>query len=322
MALVSGRLPYPGFPGISNLKYVRRHNPIIDFTDTCASAQSVNSVPFTQMVADIANHSTPNYAYITPNLLNDAHDGSLSAADYWLSENLPSILALPEFQPGGDGILFLVWDEADLSSNGATQDNRCSALIANGCGGRVATLVIGPQVKPGYKSSVRYDHANLLRTVCDALGLNGCPGAGTVANPMSDFFNGIAISTPFANAAVASPVRIAASSSNQSQVIAMQIYVDNVLKYQTTASSVDTHVPMSLGSHYIVVQSWDAAGGIYKRGVYVNVQPEAVVVSTPAPKAVVGSPAQISASASGQRAVTKMQLYVDGYSRYQAAAIL
>jgi acid phosphatase len=38
-------LPYPGFPGISNLKYVRRHNPIIDFTDTCAANQATNSVP-------------------------------------------------------------------------------------------------------------------------------------------------------------------------------------------------------------------------------------------------------------------------------------
>src|SRR5215471_6313882 len=39
-------LPYPGFAGISNLNYVRRHNPIIDFQDTCAPAQAINSVPF------------------------------------------------------------------------------------------------------------------------------------------------------------------------------------------------------------------------------------------------------------------------------------
>ena len=312
-------LPYPGFTGISNLNYVRRHNPIIDFTDTCASAQATNSVPFTQLATDIANHSTPNFAYITPNLLNDAHDGPLSAADYWLSQNIPTILALPEFQPGGDGILFIVWDEADLSSNGVTQDNRCSARIANGCGGRVATLVIGPQVKPGYKSLVRYDHANLLRTVCDAMGLNGCPGAGAVANPMADFFNEVTISTPFANATVASPVHVAASSSNQSQVVAMQVYVDNVLKYQTGSTSVDTRLPMSLGSHNIVVQSWDATGGIHKRGTYVNVNPQAVVVTSPAPNAVVTSPVQIAAAASGQNTVTKMQLYVDGNSKYQSS---
>src|SRR5215469_18215964 len=169
-------LPYAGFTGISYANYVRRHNPIIDFTDTCATGQKTNSVPFNELATDIATHATPNYAYITPNLVDDAHNGTLPAADYWLSKHVPAILALPEFQPGGDGILFVVWDEADLGGNGGL-DNRCTSTLKSGCGGRVATLVIGPQVKHGYKSSVRYDHANLLRTICDALGFSSCPGA-------------------------------------------------------------------------------------------------------------------------------------------------
>jgi len=60
-------LPYPGFLGLYNLNYMRRHNPLIDFTDACTSAQRINSVPFTRLATDIANNSTPNYAYITPN---------------------------------------------------------------------------------------------------------------------------------------------------------------------------------------------------------------------------------------------------------------
>lgn len=309
-------LPYPGFAGISYANYVRRHNPIIDFTDTCAAGQATNSVPFTELATDISNHSTPNYAYITPNLLNDAHNGPLSAADYWLSQNLPAILALPEFQPGGDGILFVVWDEADLSSNGVTQDNRCTASISNGCGGKVATLVIGPQVKPGYKSPTRYDHANLLRTVCDAMGFASCPGAGAVANPMSDFFNVVNIASPFPNSAVASPVNIVASVSDSSPVSAMQIYVDNALKYQVGGNSINTKLPMSLGKHYVVAQSWDTAGGIHKRGMYVNVQPEAVVVTSPVPSSVVGTTVPITATANGNSGISHVQLYVDGTSRY------
>lgn len=312
-------LPYAGFTGISNLNYVRRHNPIIDFTDTCAANQATNSVPYTQLAEDIANHATPNYAYITPNLLNDAHNGPLSAADAWLSENVPAILRLPEFQPGGDGILFLVWDEADLSSDGYTQDNRCSTRLSNGCGGRLATLVIGPQVKPGYRSAVRYDHSNLLRTVCDAMGLSSCPAAAAVANPMSDFFNTVNIATPFPDSAVASPVHIQATTSNNSPVSAMQIYVDNLLKYQVTGNSVNASLPMSTGKHYVVVQSWDTAGGIHKNGIYVNVQAEAVVVTKPTPAAVVGKSLQVGATAGGASAVNKMQLYVDGKSQFQSS---
>lgn len=312
-------LPYAGFDGISNLNYVRRHNPIIDFTDTCASNQKINSVPYTQLASDIAHHATPNFAYITPNLAHDAHNGTLATADDWMSQHVPAILALPEFQPGGDGILFIVWDEADLSSDGVTQDNRCAANIPKGCGGRLATLVVGPQVKPGFRSTTRYDHANLLSTVCAAMGLSSCPAAGRLALPMSDFFNTVSISTPFTNAAVASPVRIQATTSNSSPVYAMQLYVDNALKYQVAGNFVDTALPMPAGQHFVVAQSWDTAGGIHKRGIYVNVQSQAVVVTSPAPNAVVGAQVPVGAIANGQNKVSKMQLYVDGNSQFQSS---
>lgn len=182
----------------------------------------------------------------------------------------------------------------------------------------MATLVIGPQVKPHYESSVRYDHANLLSTVCAAMALTRCPWAGTVALPMSDFFNGLNIATPFPDAAVASPVHIQASAPNDSPVTAMQIYVDNVLKYQAASDTIDASLPMSAGNHLVVVQSWDSAGGIHKRSINVNVQSQAVVVTNPAPNSIVGSSVQVGAVAGGQNTVSKMQLYVDGAAQYQA----
>ena len=176
-------LPYAGFMGLSWNNYVRRHNPLIDFTDVCAPSQRLNSVTYAQLATDIANNATPNYAYITPNLQHDAHDGTLAQADTWLSNHVPQILALPEFQSGGDGLLFIVWDEGNVWT-----DDRCSASVLTGCGGRVATLMIGPQVKHNFKSQTLYHHENLLRTVCDALGFATCPGAGATAKPMLDFF--------------------------------------------------------------------------------------------------------------------------------------
>jgi phosphatidylinositol-3-phosphatase len=176
-------LPYAGYTGLFYDNYVRRHNPLIDFTDVCASSEKLNSVPFSRLAKDISNHTTPNYAYITPNVQHDAHDGTRAQADDWLSNHVPKILALPQFQSGGDGLLFIVWDEGNISV-----DNRCSAADSTGCGGRVATLVIGPKVKRQFKSQTLYHHQNLLRTVCDAFGFDYCPGAGAKAKPMSDFF--------------------------------------------------------------------------------------------------------------------------------------
>jgi acid phosphatase len=308
-------LPYAGFQGLSYHEYVRRHNPLIDFTDSCIDQQKINSVPFGQLATDMQTGNTPNYAYITPNLLDDAHDGTLQQADQWLAQQIPPILSLPEFQPGGDGLIFVVFDEGEL---GGQPDDRCASNIPTGCGGRIATLVIGPQVRPGYQSTMLYSHYNLLATACAAMQMHGCPDAGALASPMTDFFNTVTINTPFDGAAVASPVHIQATTNNQSEVYAMQIYVDDKLQYHTNGNSVDTSLPMSEGRHYVVVQSWDSDGGIHKRGIEVNVQSEAVVVTSPARRQVVSSPVSINASAGGEYPVNSMQVYVDDVLQYQA----
>ena len=305
-------LPYPGFKGVSSGTYLRRHNPLIDFTDSCAPREATNSVPYSQLESDIRNHTTPNYAYITPNVSHDAHNGTPAQADAWLRENVPAILALPEFQPGGDGILFIAWDEADV---GGKQDNRCTSAIPSGCGGRLATLVIGPQVKPGFKSTIRYDHANLLRTVCDAMALPACPGAGAVESAMTDFFNTVTVATPFPNTTVASPVHLQATTSDSSPVTTMQVYVDNALKYQARENSLNAWVPMATGTHHVVVESRDSRGGIHQRSLVLVVRPEAVLITNPAPASVVGPSVRLAATAGGAQAITKMQVYLDGSSR-------
>jgi phosphatidylinositol-3-phosphatase len=126
-------LPYAGYQGLyagtTNI-YYRRHNPLIDFTDVCpGTGQDTNSVPYTQMAADFAKDDMVNYAWITPAGEDDAHDGTLQQADQWLQDHVPAILTRPEFSTGGDGILFIVWDEADST------DNRCSATVSTGCAG-------------------------------------------------------------------------------------------------------------------------------------------------------------------------------------------
>jgi phosphatidylinositol-3-phosphatase len=309
-------LPYAGFEGTSWNNYVRRHNPLIDFTDSCYPPQSLNSVPFTQLATDMQNNATPNYVYITPNLEDDAHNGTLAQADGWLSQQVPAILALPEFQPGGDGLLFVVWDEGNLNDNGSP-DDRCTSVIETGCGGRLATLLIGPQVKPAYQSTVTYMHPNLIATVCAMMGFTSCPGAGALASPMTDFFNTVNVTNPPPNAVVASPVEIQATTSNSSPVYAVQVYVDSVLEYKADGNQVNTALPMSTGQHTIVVQSWDTNGGIHKASVNVTVQSEAVVVTSPAANALVSSPVAIVATGEGQSSVYAMQVYVDNALQYQ-----
>jgi hypothetical protein len=257
-------MPYAGFQGLSDGTYYRRHNPLIDFSDVCpGTGQNKQSVPFSQLATDIEQGHTPNYVYITPNMDEDAHNGTLEAADQWLQQHLPAILALPEFAPGGDGILFIVWDEGSLSL-----DNRCSADIPTGCGGRTANLVIGPQVNSGYQSTITYHNENVLKTICAAMGLSPCPGAAQNAAPMADFFktnsssdnpsNSIVISTPGNGSITTGAVHLIAAASENQPVSETQVW-DNGNELGAYGTQIDAIYNLSPGTHITTVEDFDAS---------------------------------------------------------------
>ena len=75
-------------------------------------------------------------------------------------------------------------------------------------------------------------------------------------------FAGVSVSSPANGSTVGSPVHIVAQGSTD--VHTMQVYVDNVLKYQVSGAKVDTSLAMAGGSHYIVAQGWSTSGAIYK----------------------------------------------------------
>ena len=269
-------LPYAGYVGPSKGNYLKNHDPFSYFTDVVNSSEKVNIVPFTQLATDILNNNLPAYAFIKPNGADDGHNGSLSTADTWLKNNLAHLLASPPFQPGGNGILFITFDESvDSDCRPLTT---CPSLPENGGGGRVATLVIGPLVKTGYKSSTFYQHPSVLKTMLLALGISGAPGAAQSAPPM-DVFQGcvpssvnpsVTICTPSGGQTVSSPVHIVAQTTDSKTVNLMQIYVDGVKKYQVYASSLDTSLAIASGTHRLAVRASD--GTIFKQVIYITVQ--------------------------------------------------
>ena len=166
-------LPSVGYTGCGVYPYAKKHNPLAFFSDVANSSEKNNLVPFTKFSSDLTNNNLPNFSFIVPNLLHDAHDGSLSAADSWLKTNIAPLLASATFQK--DGILIIVFDE---SLDTDTQHG----------GGHVAAVVIGPKVLAGHKSTVLYQHQSTLRTLMQALGLSSFPGAASSAPAMTDMF--------------------------------------------------------------------------------------------------------------------------------------
>lgn len=166
-------LPSPGYLGGDVYPYFQHHNPFAYFSDVIGTAQANNVVPFSDFSTDLTNGTLPDFSFIVPNALDDAHDGTLTAADQWLAANIGPLVMSNTFQNGG--LLIITFDESvdTDSSNG---------------GGHVAMLVIGSQVKPGYQSTTFYQHQSTLRLILSTLGVNGFPGASAVAPGMSEFF--------------------------------------------------------------------------------------------------------------------------------------
>jgi len=252
-------IPYAGFEGIAAYPYVKRHDPLAYFSDTNTPSEALNAVPYP---ANISTEMGANYNYVTPNLLDDAHDGTMQAADNWLHAHIPAILARPEFQPGGDGIMIVTFDEGNLGS-----DNRCSATVMQGCGGHILTVVIGPQVKRSFKSAHWYNHESVLKTACVALGITNCPGLANAAAPMGDFFVNnalhIQILSPPPNANLVSPVRFQIQSiAGIHPVSAIIVYSDDHEIYRTYSNHVDALINLPVGSHRIVANTWDSSGAL------------------------------------------------------------
>lgn len=165
-------LPYPGFMGSSYGNYVKRHNPAPWYSDVVNSTtQQKRMVPFSQFAKDVSAHALPAYSIIVPNLLHDAHDGSMSAADQWLKQNLAVLLGSPYFGAGGSGVLFVTFDNANADAQG-----------------QVFTTVIGPCIFRKNKVGTHFRHENTLRTMMELLGLNVFPGAAASASPMGEFY--------------------------------------------------------------------------------------------------------------------------------------
>src|SRR5207237_9335043 len=108
----------------SHGRYAVKHNPFAYFTDingwdgqTFQPSQRCNDhvVDYSQLDADLASGQVPDYAFITPNMINDMHDGTVADGDAWLSREVPKILASPAYADGG--VLFLLWDEGSNQSD-------------------------------------------------------------------------------------------------------------------------------------------------------------------------------------------------------------
>jgi hypothetical protein len=163
---------WPAYRGL----YDKDHNPFMHYTDVATVwSRCRRVVPATQLVRDESTGSLPRFVWLTPNICHNMHNCRVGRGDRYLSETLPPLIS----SLGASGVLFLTFDEG-------TSDKGCCQYAE---GGHVVTILVGPGVRPGHVSSVKYDHYSMLRTIEDAWGLPELGHAGDPASAaMVDFF--------------------------------------------------------------------------------------------------------------------------------------
>ena len=132
----------------------RRHNPWESFPEGFTVEQSVSAFP-----SDFSR--LPDVSFVVPNLDDDMHDGTISAADTWLRTNID---AYAQWAVTHHSLLMVVWDEDDGSA-----------------GNRIPGILYGANVNPG-TDNTSYTHYDILASLAGSFALtapnNGATAAG------------------------------------------------------------------------------------------------------------------------------------------------
>lgn len=152
------------FAGSEANGYAKKHNPLAYYDDIVRNrVRCQRLVPLSTLTRDLRSGALPDFALISPDLCHDTHDCGIGVGDRFLADLVPAVRA----ELGPHGFLVLTWDEG-------TTDAGCCGVAR---GGHIGTVVIGPDVRRGARSSRPVDHYGVLRFIERALALPSLAGA-------------------------------------------------------------------------------------------------------------------------------------------------
>jgi phosphatidylinositol-3-phosphatase len=182
-------LPSTCYFGGDNGQYAVRHSPIpyiSDVQSNCLNRYVAFEDSNLGFAHDLAASTLPNFAFITPNLCDDAHDCTLPGSpipDQWLQTNvIQPLLTTGHLNPTtGDTVLIVTFDESNTDN---TNGGGLVYWFMMGKGVQQNYQSAGPSASPGF-----YSHESTLRVIAEMLGasFSGLGGAAT-APDMAELF--------------------------------------------------------------------------------------------------------------------------------------
>ncbi len=170
-------MPTPCYSGSSAGEYAKKHDPFVyysDLLDGAACASHVLPYPGASgLLSVLDGASPPDFVWITPNLIDDMHDGTVAQGNSWLEENLEPVLSSAWFT-GSKGTVIVTEDEDDAESSGS--------CCLDAAGGQVPELVISHRAQGRGIVSITGDQYGLLRTIEEMFDLPLLGAAADAAN--------------------------------------------------------------------------------------------------------------------------------------------
>jgi hypothetical protein len=189
-------MPYPGYRGYcypdkcngipdADTQYVTKHNGIVNFANLQTPTELGKMFPFTQLSADLAAGSVPNFSYIVPDECHDMHgappwcvdsDNTGTVQQSWLiaqgdkfAGSVVNMITSSSTWKSGNNAIVITFDEGNTATS------------------QIATIVITNHGPRGVIDSASYNHYSLLASLQQAFGL-GCLVNSCSASPIAKLF--------------------------------------------------------------------------------------------------------------------------------------
>lgn len=185
--------------------YAAKHTGFTNFATVHSDSNlSDELVGFDRLHADLKAGTVPAFALVVPNQCNEMHgigadkapadcgksgEGPLIArGDAYAAKLIAEIQATPVWTTGNTAII-LTWDEDGGKDRVSGSVQSCCVTDAhNPGGGHIPTIVITNHGPRGMTDPTQYNHYSMLRTIEDALALDGHIRHAADVAPMAPLF--------------------------------------------------------------------------------------------------------------------------------------
>ena len=169
-------MPSPCYTGSTAGLYAEKHNPFMYFDDVRNNNCASHVLPYpgsNSLVATLDGANAPDFVWITPNLMDDMHDGSVLQGDAWARANLAPVFASSWFRDYNSTVI-VSSDEGDADGS--------ASCCGQPAGGPIPMIVVSNKAAGHGSVAITGDQYGTLRSIEEIYRL---PLLGAAANAVN-----------------------------------------------------------------------------------------------------------------------------------------